>query len=940
MRRLAAALAVTLASVAVATAAQADPSEYGIDAVSASVTNVQAGAHPDFTSEVRLNKDPEGKLPARTRDFFFDLPPGLLGNPNAAPKCTAAQLARATASGSNETGCPQDSQVGVAEVQLLENDTPLTPVFEPIYNMQPGFGEPARLGFMAVFVPVLVDVHLRPEDGYAATASVEGASSIVSVLAAKNTIWGVPADKSHDSQRITPYEAISHGGVPETPTGERSSSLVPVPFMLNPTSCGVPQGVRVTTIAYQLPDLRFEAFAPMTPNSGCGLLDFKPKMSIVPTTAQAETASGLDVNLTFPTDGLEHPNLLAEADQKRVEVTLPEGITVNPSEAAGGLGVCSEEDFKRESATSLPNEGCPETSKIGSVSAKSPLLEETAEASLFLAKPHQNPFGTLLAIYMVLKIPERGVIVKLAGKVTSDPKTGQLKTTFGEAPYEIPQLPVSSFHLHFREGARAPLITPPRCGTYESTATFTAWSGQVVTTHPSFEITRGVNGGPCPSGGLPPFHPGLIAGTINNAAGHYSPFNVRLFRSDSEQEITHFSIKLPPGIVGKLAGIPFCPDAAIQAAKERTGPNGGAEELEHPSCPAASEVGHTLAGAGVGQVLAYAPGKIYLAGPYHGSALSIAAITAAKVGPFDLGTVVVREALKINPETAEVFIDATGSDPIPHIIQGIPVHLRDIRAYVDRPEFVLNPTDCTRTSTASTLLGSGLDFASEADDNPITVSTPFQAADCAALPFEPRLKLSLLGGTKRGAHPKLRALLRMRGIGEAAIVHAQVTLPRSEFLENAHIKTICTRAQFAQGNVPGEACPAGSVYGFAKAVTPILSEPLEGPVFLRSSEHQLPDLVAALHNGEIDINLVGRVDSVKGGIRNTFEVVPDAPVNSFTLTMQGGKKGLLVNSTNLCKGTHRAKADFTGHNGKVKNFRPALQAKCPKGHRRGKRKRR
>ena len=342
-------------------------------------------------------------------------------------------------------------------------------------------------------------------------------------------------------------------------------------------------------------------------------------------------------------------------------------------------------------------------------------------------------------------------------------------------------------------------------------------------------------------------------------------------------------------------------------------------------------MGRTLVGAGVGSVLAYVPGKVYLAGPYNGSALSIAAITAAKIGPFDLGTVVVRQALKINPETAEVFIDATGSDPIPHIIDGVTTHIRDIRAYVDRPEFTLNPTSCDPTSTASTLLGSGLDFASAADNIPVTVTSRFQAASCASLGFKPKLKLSLTGGTKRGEHPRLKAVLTARK-GDANIARAKVTLPHSEFLAQSHIRTICTRAQFKEGTVPGEKCPPGSIYGYAKAITPLLDEPLQGPVFLRSSANPLPDLVAALHSGKIDINLVGRIDSVgkDGQIRNSFEAVPDAPVTKFTLTMQGGKKGLLENSTNLCRSKNRAIAKFTGHNGKVRDFKPVVKAKCAK----------
>ena len=461
----------------------------------------------------------------------------------------------------------------------------------------------------------------------------------------------------------------------------------------------------------------------------------------------------------------------------------------------------------------------------------------------------------------------------------------------------------------------------------------TPWSGgPPVITDSAFQIITGPGGGACPSGGTPPFHPGLEAGTVSNSAGRYAPFYLRLSRSDGEQEFTHFSIKLPPGLLGKLAGIPFCPDAAIAAAKARTGPNGGQEELDHPSCPAASEIGRTLVGAGVGPSLAYAPGKVYLAGPYHGSALSIAAITAAKVGPFDLGTVVIRQALKVNPETAEVFIDATGSDPIPHIIKGIPVHARDIRVYVNRPDFVLNPTSCARTSTASTVLGSGLDFGSEADDQPVTVTSPFQAADCASLGFAPKLALSLKGGTKRGQHPKLKAVLTYPKGHYANIASARVTLPHSEFLENAHIKTICTRVQFNAGSTPGEKCPPGSIYGRAKAITPLLDEPVQGPVILRSSSHPLPDMVAALHSGKIDITLVGRIDSVGNGrIRNTFEAVPDAPATKFTLELQGGKKGLLVNSANLCARKNRALAEFEGHNGKRHVLKPVLEASCKKG---------
>ena len=398
---------------------------------------------------------------------------------------------------------------------------------------------------------------------------------------------------------------------------------------------------------------------------------------------------------------MENPNSIASAHVKKTTVTLPEGVTINPS-SAEGLAACTPTDYARETVNSGPGDGCPGASKIGSLQIDTPVLAEPVRGSLYLAQQDdprtstpgaENPVDSMLALYMVARLPERGILVKLAGKVEPDLRTGRVTTTFDD----LPQLPFERFTLSFREGARAPLVTPSACGTYTTEADFVPYSAddpehprpsEVLHAPSQFAIGSGVDGGACPSGGVPPHRPGLTAGSLNNAAGHYSPFYVRLMRNDGEQEMTNFSIKLPPGITGKLAGVPFCPDAAIEAAKAMT----GADELANPSCPKASEVGRTLAGVGVGSVLTQVPGKVYLAGPYHGSALSIIAITAAKVGPFDVGTVVVREALKINPETAEVFVDATGSDPIPHIIDGIPTHLRDLRIYVDRPEFVRNPT--------------------------------------------------------------------------------------------------------------------------------------------------------------------------------------------------------------------------------------------------------
>ncbi len=892
----------------------------------------QAGSHPyAVTNLIRFNTVPDPvseNLPdGAVRNLDVQLPDGLVGNPNATPHCSNADFIKIDQE-LKLPNCSNSSAVGTIVVKTLNTGQVEAFTGAPVYNLVPPPGVVQKLGFNILGVPIVLEFVVRQDPPYNVEVRLQNISQVIPLFGSKLSLWGNPADPAHDKERgscVATGGFYGENGDDELAlTGNTCpANISEAPFITLPRSCA-PLSADFLATAWE-PELSAASGSiPIPQMTGCGHLGFKPTISGAPTTKAANSPTGLDFSLNVNDEGLTSSSGQAQADIEKTEVTLPEGFTINPS-IAEGLAVCSEADLARETAFSEAGAGCPNASKIGTVEVETPLLDEKVNGSLYQAAPYENPFHSLVALYIVIKNPKLGIKVVQPLNVIPDPVTGRL-TTVAE---DMPQLPFSHFNLHFREGTRSPLASPPKCGTYATEATlYPSSGGEPVTTTSAFQIISGPESQPCPSEGLPPFKPGLIAGSINNAAGRFSPFNVRLFRTDSEQEITHFSIKLPPGIVAKLAGVPYCSDAQIAAATARTGPHGGQEEIEHPSCPQASEVGHSLVGGGVGSGLAYAPGKIYLAGPYHGSNLSIVAITAGKVGPFDLGTVVVREALKIDPETAEAFIDATGSDPIPHIIKGIPVHLRDIRAYVDKPSFVLNPTDCSRTSTASTVLGSGLDFGSEADDRPVTVSTPYQAADCAALPFEPKLGLRLKGGTRRGAHPAFTANLKMNGIGEAGIARAEVTLPKSEFIENAHFNTICTKVQFKAGAGNGAQCPAGSAYGKARAITPILGEPLTGPVFLRSSEHQLPDLVVALHNSQVDFDLVGHVDSVKGRLRNTFEAAPDAPVSSFVLEMKGGSKGLFVNSTNLCKGTHKAEANFTGQNGKVYDTKPALKVNC------------
>jgi hypothetical protein len=920
-----------------------DPTPFGIERFSADPEEeggtpaVQAGSHPfqltttlQFNSGPMVNREDGAEQPAQPRNVRFPLPAGLVGNAAALPQCQLSVFFDINESLTN--GCPDDAAVGVASV-TISGQIGFLRVPVPIFNLPPTEGEPARFGFMVSGNPVLIETAVDPDDEYRIIASVSNATQLVQLLSSTVTFWGTPGDPLHDISRgwACVDKLGSHGPC------ERPSNLTETPLLRMPVSCATATDFQAEAEPWNTPlgsvvDTKSFTSEPL---SGCNQVPFNPTVATAPTSRSAGSPSGFDFSLTMPNAGLLNKDAIAEGQAKKVEVDLPEGMTINPS-AGNGLAGCSPADLARETASSPQGAGCPDASKIGEVKIKTPLLEEEASGSLYVATPHDNPFGSLIALYMVAKIPERGILIKQAGKVTADPNTGRLTTTFDD----LPQIPFSSFDLHFREGGRAPLLTPPTCGTYDVVTRFVPWSAQdpdnpapeeVVTRTSSFTVDSGIGGGACPGGGPLPFHPDLSAGTLNNAAGKHSQFNLRLTRKDDEQEFTHLSVRMPRGLIGKLAGIPFCPEASIAAARARTGANGGAEELAQPSCPAASQIGRTLVGAGVGDSLTSVPGSLYLAGPYNGAKLSVVAITSAKVGPFDLGTVVIREALKVDPDTAEVSVDAANSDPIPHIIQGIPVHARDIRVYVDRPGFVLNPTSCKRMSTTATVVGAGQSLGSSADDQVATASAPFQAASCESLAFKPRLSISLLGGMKRSDTPRLKAVVRPQK-GGANIAGAQVTLPGTVFLEQAHIRTVCTRVQFKAGAGNGAECPKGAVYGRARAISPLLDEPLVGPVYLRSSNHDLPDLVAALHSKKVDINLAGRIDTGKGGgIRTTFARVPDAPVSKFVLQMQGGRKGLVTNSIDLCASRkQRALAEFQGQNGKQRTLRPVIKTRCGK----------
>jgi hypothetical protein len=878
------AAAILIAGLAATSARASNPAEFGIASASAVLSTHGAGAHPDFTTTIEMKTDPASaadskglKQPyARTRDIKVLLPPGLLANLNAVETCSTVQFVTALLF---QRGCPFSSQVGVAVVGTYGLQKFVT---VPIYNVETtGDDAVARLGFYVIGVPAFIEAHVRSEDpgDYGVTAEVVGISSLQSLATVTTTLWGVPADHSHDTQRL----AIDpNTGQYETTSPPRSSGRSPAPFMVNPTTCGKPLQVSFEADSYEEPGVFRRVTAPLGEIDECGKIGFEPSFSLTPTNREAAAASGADATLSLAQN--ETVNGRATSQLRNTVVKLPQGVTIAAG-AADGLEACSEAQAGYK-VSPPPPAHCPEASKIASVEIDSPSLRRPVQGAVYQRTPEP---GHLTRAWLVAD--ELGVHVKLPGEFLLDPNTGQITSLF----LETPQVPVRQFKLHFKGGARGVLATPGSCGTYQTQFDFTPWSGGADTvgqTPMTFDSH-------CNTGG---FAPKLSAGSTNPAAGRFSSFVTNLTSEAGEQNLSGLSITLPKGVVAKLAGVAVCSESQAGTA----------------SCPASSQVGTTTVASGPGPSPLWIPqpGKeptaVYLAGPYKGGPYSLVVKTPAQAGPFDLGTVVVRAAIRVHPETAQVSVD---SDPLPQFLEGIPVTYRTVHVDVNRPNFTLNPTSCARMQVEGT--------ASSVSGGRAALASPFQVGGCSSLAFKPKLRLRLKGGTARSGHPVLRATLTMPE-GGANIARTSVALPHSEFLDQNHIKTICTRVQFAAAT-----CPAGSVYGHARALTPLLDQPLEGPVYLRSSNHELPDLVADL-NGQIHVVLVGRIDSVNGGIRSTFEGVPDAPVSKFVLQMQGGKKGLLVNSTNLCAQTNRAKVQFDGQNGKVTKSAPVLVNGCRK----------
>ena len=908
------------------------PAQFGIAAgsVTTALSSTQAGAHADLTTTIGFNTvNDRGTLAGNPKETVVELPPGFGGDLVDTPTCSAALFLREE--------CPIGTQIGITTATLDGGAQVYT---DPVYNLAPEPGDVAKLGFPVVGFDVEGDVTVRPGD-YGLQArfqNIPGVSGIPldSVLV---TTWGVPAAAIHDSWRWDPTGGLSsHFGV--------STSNAVVPYLSSPTSCtGEALQASFAVRSYEEPDAEpIEAQTPLGPFGGCDRLAFPSTFSAVPTTTSASAPTGLDVELGVHQTN-ENPEGLATSALQKAVVTLPEGITVNPS-AGAGLAACSQAEYEEVLEVSQEG-GCPNESKLGTVRIATPALDEEGTGSVYLAQPYANPFsepehpdGSLIALYVIARFPNRGVLVKVAGKVTANPLTGQLVTTFEGVPLKnapslpgLPPVPFTKFTFSFRQGQTSPLVAPPACGEdYTVQAELTPWSDPaeaLTDTSPPFAITSGFGGSACPTGGLPPFSPQVSAGTPNNDAGSYAPLEIRITRNEGEQEITGFSSQLPPGLVANLTGVPFCSEADIALARKQTGAQAEAE----PACPTASQIGYTEAGAGAGEVLAYAHGKIYMAGPLEGAPFSIVAITSAKVGPFDLGTVVVHLPLQINPVSAAVSVPAGVADQIPHIIDGIVIHVRDIQVYINRPDFTLNPTNCDRMMLSATVIGSGTSFTNPMDGDAVTVEDPFQAADCSNLSFKPTFKVYTSGKTNKldGASLTAKLTYPSAPLGtQANIAKVKVELPKRLPSRLSTLQKACVETVF-YANPAG--CPAGSVVGTATAVTPIIPVPLTGPAyFVSHGGAKFPELIIVLQGYGVTLDLHGETFISKQGVTtSTFATVPDAPVGSFELKLLQGPHSALAANGDLCKATLTIPTVFTAQNGAVLRQSTKIDVTgCPK----------
>lgn len=897
------------------------PAGYGVQSFDGFVSNpdgsvdTQAGSHPyavttTFWLNTAYDAPQTRDMPSGSvKNVTVNAPPGLVGSATAVPQCSQAELQSRPS-----PTCPTDSQVGVVNVYFAGQQLPQ---HQPVWNMAPPQGVPAEFGFELETTTVTINASVRTGSDYGITFTLNNIAQPLPIVGSSLTLWGVPGDPSHDPERCTTNQ--EHNGAC-APGNAFTGTVQPLIDM--PTSCDGPQTTTMATNSWQQPDAEQPASFVSHDNEGnpvgatnCGALSFTPTVSVQPDTSDADSPSGLTVDLQIPQN--EDPNGLAEADLQNTVVTLPPGMSVSPS-AAYGLQSCSTAQIGMNNAQQPT---CPSASELGTVQVVSPLVPTPLNGGVYLAQqstaaaPGSNPFNSTLALYIAVQ--GDGVLVKLAGEVTTNAQ-GQLVTTFENNP----QLPFSSFDLTFFGGPRGALMTPESCGTFTSTATLTPYSGGAAATpSDSFTTTGG-----CVSG----FAPTFSAGATNTQAGAYTPFVLSFARSDTDEDLAGLTVTLPAGLLANVGSVPLCSDADASAG----------------TCPSSSQVGTVDAGAGPGPDPAFLPGGVYLTGPYTSAATGasgpygLVVEVPAVVGPFNLGTVVVRQVIEIDPTDAHVTVI---SDPFPTVLNvtdpagnttQFPIRLKQLHVSLNRPNFMINPTSCNPmqiTGTLSSVTGAA-----------VTIASPFQVGGCASLPFAPYLKMSLSGEgrTTSGHHPTLTSILTTPGVGDVNLRSVSVTLPLSLALDPNNSQHVCAYAVAAAVHGGAVGCPSNTIIGTATAVTPVLPQPETGYVYLvqgirynslGQQVRTLPTLLIPLRGlVALDLRAQTSVNS-QDALVTTFSSVPDVPVTSFTLTINGGRSGLLVVTglhRNICRAPQITTVALGGQNGALEKALVRMSTPC------------
>ncbi len=882
----------------------------------------QAGSQPFQLTTTLVTNQTAARLPvALPKDLSFNLPAGLIGNPNAVTQCSEVNFAALV----DETNlCPSSTVVGVATVVAWEPVAKLVTKTVPVFNLVPAQGEPARFGFEVIGkIPIVIDTAVRSGRDYGVVATVRNATETAALLSSQVTLWGDPGDPRHNKSRgwecLAGGEFSKQAGKPCPATSAEPER----PFLRNPTSCEVnPAAERVSSSVeadswaepgnyvsseYDWTGVSGEALG----FAGCEALAFGPQINVAPesggqATHTAASPTGLTVKVKVPQQALSEPEKLAQADVRDSTVTLPQGVELSPS-AANGLQACSQAGVGYEGPGqagmldfSSAKASCPDASKLGIVHIKTPLLSHELEGAVYLATPApngeagMNPFNSLVALYIVAEDPASGVLVKLAGEGHVDEGTLQVSTTFRNTP----QVPFEELRLELFGGPRASLLTPAFCGGYGTEAAFTPWSGtgtvELSTPGEEFAVTSGAGGAGCPAGGLA-FNPGFLAQSTSAQAGAFTGFDLELSRPDGDQALGSVTMHLPQGVAALLSSVELCSQARAAAS----------------ACPPGSLVGEATALAGLGpEPYVQHGGEVYITGPYRGAPFGLEIVTPADAGPFNLGTVTVRSRLDVNPENASVTIV---SDPLPTELRGIPLQLKRVLVDINRSDFEFNPTNCDRMNIEGTVTGS--------EGASAQVSSPFRVEDCASLPFAPTLSASADGHGSKADGTTFTVKVTSRGLGQANIQKVDLQLPKQLPSRLPTIQKACLASVFESNPA---ACDEGSLIGTATIHTPVLKNPLTGPAYLVSHGNAaFPDVEFVLQGEGISLVLDGKTQIKDGVTYSKFESAPDAPFTSFETVLPAGPHSALTANVaerkhfELCGETLEMPTTITGQNGAV-----------------------